>query len=451
MEQTILKQRFPQIELSYETDAHKKVLNSKYDICVSIPTGKKYFAWFTYEPSRSTDACYIIDKQGLHFTQVKIESHTLLSLNTIVYGTLCELPNKFFVIEDIHCYCGLSMKQMTFANKMTFIKQLLDLLNQQNDEPEITFVLPYMTKINQDTLSNIIDDPVFYDSMIDKTAYMTHHVQFRSSEHITSYLNHNYKKNTAKTQLVHITPLVINMPRNDIDYAVALQKKEAVFLVSADVDDDIYHLYCYDNQSETQYTYVDIAYIGTLRESKFMNGLFRNIRENTNIDLGEESEDEDIFQNVSPDKYVDLTKRIKMLCVFHSRWRRWIPVSVVPDNMRVININDIIKKQTTQRNHNQHPPRNHNQSSQINNNQHLQRNHNQHSPRNYNQHSQRNYNQHSQRNYNEHLQRNYNEYPQRNHNQHLQRNYNQQSQRNYNEHLQRDFKVAPALQKSLIL
>ena len=74
-----------------------------------------------------------------------------------------------------------------------------------------------------------------------------------------------------------------------------------------------------------------------------MNGLFRNIRENDDIDLGEESEDEDMFQNMNPDKYVDMSKKIKMHCVFQNKWRRWTPVSVVEDKARVVNIHELIK------------------------------------------------------------------------------------------------------------
>ena len=133
MEQPILQQRFSKIELSYETDAHKKVLNSKYDICISIPTGKKYFAWFTYEPNCANDACYIVDKQGLRFTQTAtnvkdIVFHKQLSLETIVYGTLCEMPSvpvKFFVIEDISSYCGLSVKHMSFVDKLSYIEKFM--------------------------------------------------------------------------------------------------------------------------------------------------------------------------------------------------------------------------------------------------------------------------------------------------------------------------------------
>ena len=129
MEQTILKQRFPHIELSYETDAHKKVLNSKYDVCVSIPTGKKYFAWFTYKPGGATDACYVIDKQGIQFVEVdtyKSSKTQSLHFGTVVYGTICELSTrKFFVIEDIHYFCGLNLKQLTFAERMFYAGKML--------------------------------------------------------------------------------------------------------------------------------------------------------------------------------------------------------------------------------------------------------------------------------------------------------------------------------------
>jgi len=39
--------RFPQLELSYETVAHKKVLHP-YNICLAVPPGKKAFLWFTF-------------------------------------------------------------------------------------------------------------------------------------------------------------------------------------------------------------------------------------------------------------------------------------------------------------------------------------------------------------------------------------------------------------------
>ncbi len=355
MEQTMLKQRFPHIELSYETDAHKKVLNSKYDVCVSIPTGKKYFAWFTYKPGVANDACYVIDKQGIQFVEVETEkTHATQSLyyETVVYGTICELSaRKFFVIEDIHYFCGLNLKQMTFAERMFYAGKMLSIMDSQVSNlsskkvDSMIFTLPYMAPIDVEAIPDILSNPIFYDLMLLKTAYQTHHVQFRSSTHIVPYLNHNYKKGAAKSAVplgTNIGTIVDLVPRKDIDYSAAARKREAVFLVSADTDDDIYHLFCYDNRSADNYTYMDLAYIGTRKESKYMNSQFRNIRENDNLDLGEESEDEELFQNVNLDKYVDLSKKVKMNCVFQNRWRRWTPVSVVSDKARVTNINELV-------------------------------------------------------------------------------------------------------------
>ena len=47
-----------------------------------------------------------------------------------------------------------------------------------------------------------------------------------------------------------------------------------------------------------------------------MNSLFRNIKENIDLDKLEESDDEDEFENISDDKYVDLNKSFKMKCIF---------------------------------------------------------------------------------------------------------------------------------------
>ena len=57
-----------------------------------------------------------------------------------------------------------------------------------------------------------------------------------------------------------------------------------------------------------------------------MNSLFRHIKENSNIDFIEESDDEVEFQDVRDDKYVNTLLRIAMNCVFHTKFRRWVPI-----------------------------------------------------------------------------------------------------------------------------
>ena len=56
-----------------------------------------------------------------------------------------------------------------------------------------------------------------------------------------------------------------------------------------------------------------------------MNSLFRNIKENRNLDALEESDDEDEFEDTREDKYVDTTKRINMVCEYSAKYRSWIP------------------------------------------------------------------------------------------------------------------------------
>ena len=100
------------------------------------------------------------------------------------------------------------------------------------------------------------------------------------------------------------------------------------FWVMADIQNDIYHLYNDTN------SYVDVAYIPNYNTSVYMNSLFRNIRENNNLDYLEESEDEESFQDTRPDKYVDLNKRIKLACIYNKKFRKWVPYQdkVVKDN-----------------------------------------------------------------------------------------------------------------------
>jgi hypothetical protein len=54
----------------------------------------------------------------------------------------------------------------------------------------------------------------------------------------------------------------------------------------------------------------------------FMNSLFRNIKENSNLDLLEESDDED------EDDFVYLDREYKMRCKYNKQFKKWIPFSL---------------------------------------------------------------------------------------------------------------------------
>ena len=67
-----------------------------------------------------------------------------------------------------------------------------------------------------------------------------------------------------------------------------------------------------------------------------LNSLFRNIKENNNLDYIEASDDEEDFEDVSHDKYVDLDKIIYMRCVYNYHFKKWEPVEEIKTKTKLI-------------------------------------------------------------------------------------------------------------------
>jgi hypothetical protein len=73
--------------------------------------------------------------------------------------------------------------------------------------------------------------------------------------------------------------------------------------------------------------YVDVALVPDYNTSVLLNRLFRNIKENQNLDALEESDDEDEFENDRLDKFMRTdTQEVRMVCQFHPKFKRWVPV-----------------------------------------------------------------------------------------------------------------------------
>ena len=60
-----------------------------------------------------------------------------------------------------------------------------------------------------------------------------------------------------------------------------------------------------------------------------MNNLFRIIKENKNLDLLEESDEEEEFENIDEDRFVNLKKIVYMKCLYNKKFRKWSPIEVV--------------------------------------------------------------------------------------------------------------------------
>jgi hypothetical protein len=94
------------------------------------------------------------------------------------------------------------------------------------------------------------------------------------------------------------------------------------FYVKADPIMDIYHLFTQDDE-----TYMGIACIQTINTSLFLASIFRNMKMNYELDELEESDDEDV--DTTKRLLVNTDLKIKMMCVYNIRFKKWCPLSLV--------------------------------------------------------------------------------------------------------------------------
>jgi hypothetical protein len=363
--QTIL-QRFPSFELSYETISHKKV-SPTYEIALSIPSGRKYYLWMTFFENR--DVCYLMernkDKRIVRASMVKTHFSNKCSRGTVLYGTLMTLENckPVFVVEDLYVYQGIPLKHLCFADKLGFIRKLFcedRTLSMQLDSLHLDDCLPvhlpfmWLNQPTENSLGDSLGDSsghLIPPDISEQIHYPIHHVQYRELHRIRPYLNvpiglkeEPFSHATAQGGSNNHTDITDASKKTCMyvnDFTKPQYKHPAVFRVSADIQFDIYHLHAAGPNGTT--VYYDVAYIPNYKKSVFMNGLFRKIRENINLDYIEESDDEDDFEDMREDKYVDLKKTLHMECIFHTKFKRWIPVRIVNPREKLVYIYKLAK------------------------------------------------------------------------------------------------------------
>jgi hypothetical protein len=92
-------------------------------------------------------------------------------------------------------------------------------------------------------------------------------------------------------------------------------------------------LYCIENKEEIFY---NVAYVPDYKTSVMMNKLFRNIKENENLDLLEESDDEEEFENENIDRFVDINKSMLMICKFNHKFKKWYPIKEYTGKTQIV-------------------------------------------------------------------------------------------------------------------
>ena len=313
---------FPKFELSYEIMTHKKVFN--HNIILAIPEGIKCFAWFTTFKNQNICALLEIGDNHRQIKSLKMIHtcfHAHLSYGTIFYGT--HFHNQYFSIEDVYQYKGQWSKR---ADKFAVLKELFEMYLKQTAyfKYQIVFGAPLMATKIEDVLSQIATLP-----------YKIKYIQYRVYNQILNYDPNQTSHQSHQTNTYHVS-------KPDFDTS-----KELVFKITPDIQNDIYNLFIYDNNSETKYTLHEIAYIPDYITSVMMNKLFRNIKENQNLDALEESDDEEEFEDERPDKFVYLNKEYKMVCKYNTKFNKWYPCRLAGKHDKVATLRDLQTTTTT--------------------------------------------------------------------------------------------------------
>ena len=308
---SLVLQKFPKFELSYENITHKKVHNA--NVILAIPEGKRFFTWFTsYNHENICFSLEIDDNNKIKNIKKLNTSFMDCLLGTIFYGTMFKYNDiSCFSIEDIYYYKGQNYIHTPYSNKLQLLKAI------------------FTNEISQSLLNNrftVFGMPLIYSDFnllltgIQKLPYKIAQIKFRFFE----------KNNSRKIMTMNYYNQIDTYQRDkkivQIDsYQRDKNKKTAIFKIMAGTEPDIYNLFITKNGNEEYY---DIAIIPDYKTSVMMNSLFRNIKENINLDAIEESDDETDFEDGREDKYTYLDRSFNIKCEFNYKFKRWIPISL---------------------------------------------------------------------------------------------------------------------------
>jgi hypothetical protein len=337
----LLLPEFPDIKLSYENITHNKVF--KTDIVVAIPEGVKCFAWFTHYKNKNV--CLIMELNAKkNITSVKRVPCCFksdISYGTIFYGTIFVYSQtSFFTMEDIFYYKGTNVSRKTWIDKFVLFAKIMkhDINQVAYNDSFIVFGMPLYSDKIEDIENKVKTVPYKIDS-----------IQYRLYNKGGSYLYTPYetfidnKRNPVEPVITSPIPKQMTkvIPTIKEPSSQKIKPTKSVFIVRPAIQNDIYYLYCKTNNHDEP-KYYDVAHIPNFTSSVLMNKLFRNIKENENLDRLEESDDEEEFENEKEDRFVNMDKVYNMVCSYHFKFKKWTPLYVAKSNVKVVTETELL-------------------------------------------------------------------------------------------------------------
>lgn len=280
-------ERFPEVELSYDKTLDKKVRADAFSI---LPKGDAAIIWITFVHHNRVALLMKLHKNGeiSSATPMVLSFHNDLSLGngTLMHGIVFTCSNMTnFACTDILLHSGLKVNHLNMIDKMELVCNILD---SQIDTRVLT----------RDGLS--IGLPITTSSFLEAID-IAKSLPYKVSHIRSLIMRHSHA--------LGLTPYT------------ASSKTTAVLIVRPALQNDIYYLYSSDGKKHRM-----PAAIQDYDTSVLLNRAFRTIKENDNLDTLEESDDEIDFQDVRPDKYVDLNKSFAYVCEYIPRFGKWQPI-----------------------------------------------------------------------------------------------------------------------------
>jgi hypothetical protein len=340
-EKVLLLKRLPSFELSYENILHKKVCG---DVFMLIPTGKKAILWITYWKGQNICILMPLNQSG-HISIKESEVYQLcfsneIAYGTLIYGTVFSVNNmKHFTFENILYYKGNNIENYSFNQQMNVFSDIF-----KNKEISQTIYTKKFIVVGMPVMCNNYDEALKIKSTLPYSVYGFNVYSVNVYVGLLVIKNELFQKEVCKNEVCKKEVGKNDLFQKEVGKNELFQKevcqkevgkREVFFKVKATVDADIYHLYCAN--TETMY---GVAMIQSYKTSVMMNSLFRNIKENSNLDLLEESESEEEFENIDHCKFVDINKTLIMKCIYMPKFRKWQPIYVTNANVKIITYKD---------------------------------------------------------------------------------------------------------------
>ncbi len=336
----------PHVHFLKETQGHQHVHHA--DVVVAVPEGQRCLLWFTstssalttgVKNSESMNRCVLIElnvanRMGKRYP-IKTCFHSSLAYGggTVVMGTLSRIANlKTVAVHDVYSYKGAPYNNVNYMDKLRLFDSMFrHEIKQLSYSPEqVVIGIPMMAP------GDITHDELL--TYLRSVPYPVAVAQYRYINRKDNSVVNVSMSNMMITPVEKTTEKDNTSPVKYIDYRAIrngrIRVPDAVFSVTPDLQNDVYRL-------GTSAGYHGFAAIQSYDTSKFMNKLFRNIKENGNLDLLEESDDEDDFENIAEDKYVHMDKTFRLLCRYLHKIDKWEPYKIADRGRQIVNATEV--------------------------------------------------------------------------------------------------------------